>query len=58
MPVKGTKRKTKPWPGRTFLEGAIAKMKEVENGYTNEEFGALVGIFFGYKARPIAMMDV
>jgi hypothetical protein len=30
----------------------------VENGYTNEEFGALVGIFFGYKARPIAMMDV
>jgi hypothetical protein len=25
----------------------------VENGCTNEEFGALVGIFVGNKARPI-----
>lgn len=28
-------------------------MKEVEKGYTYEEFGFLVGIFSWYKARPI-----
>jgi len=31
----------------------MAKMKEVEKGYTKEEFGLLVGIFSLYKARPM-----
>ena len=48
----GVKMKTKPCPGRVSSNGAMAKMKEVEKGYTREEFGFLVGIFLLYKARP------
>ena len=53
IPVEGVNIKTKPWPGRKFLTCAMEKMKEVEKGRRVEELVDVVGIFEGYKARPM-----
>lgn len=54
IPVEGAKRKTRPWPERTaFLEGAMAKMKEVEKGRTEEVVGCFVRTVVLYRARPV-----
>lgn len=47
VPAEGVNMKTKPWPGRRPLNGAMEKMKEVEKGRGVEEFEDLVGILEG-----------
>lgn len=46
-PAEGDNMKTKPWPGRRSSNGAMEKMKEVENGNGVEELGGFVGILKG-----------
>jgi hypothetical protein len=53
MPVEGVNINVKPWPGRKFLTFATEKIKEVEKGMGVEELVGFVGIFEGYKARPM-----
>lgn len=47
VPAEGVNMKTKPWPGRRSLNGAMEKMNEAENGKGVEELEGFVGILKG-----------